>query len=538
MARLEITSPSGKVRETPLPDSAGLTVGRHASCDIRINADGVESVHCRFMPDGDGYRVASGGDAGIVINGSSVAEKRLSEGDAIKVGPAKLTFRADLADSDSNDSEELALVAASSDNLPSWADPSRAKAAEKSRDQAAEKRAAEKSAAAAVKAEAKLKRAAKKASKAANKSAAREKPAAAAESDVSAAAQAAIFDDAEDDDPFADDDSGDDLGALAALAADETGETPQLSADEDAADPAAEATGDGSEPAKPGDAADDGPDSGEQPVLLPPGGKFAPLTKLAGPPRRPGEESIFKSPLVIGLVSAAAVLTLAAFTFAFLTAREQAERLYQEAVSKREGGQYTAALELYDRFLIEHPADALTGTVRKERGIANIERAVDGSAGDWAEGVEAVKAFDRENRDLEDYKASYPELAALSRRAALGAAREAKNGGPRDLLATVEDASKLHRRYADPEAASTTDQAREIASALKTATAAVVKRETFGEARAKVQAALKENDFATAHRAREDLVARYSDLSTDRDVRGLKADTLSAEADAVTEIPA
>ncbi len=94
----------------------------------------------------------------------------------------------------------------------------------------------------------------------------------------------------------------------------------------------------------------------------------------------------------------------------------------------------------------------------------------------------------------------------------------------------------MHQRYADPEAASTTDQTREIAAALRNATAAVDKRETFGAARAAVAAALEQDDYAAAHRAREDLVHAYDDLKTDRDVRKLKADTLAAEAAAVTPI--
>ena len=458
MARLEITSPSGKVRSTPLPEGAALSVGRHASCDVRINADGVEPVHCRFLPDGEGYRVSAGADEGIRVNGSAVAEKRLSEGDTIDVGPAKLTFRAD-------------APAAASEEADVETD----------------------------------------------------------DGGVSGAAAAAIFADEEDEDEPEEEGAG--IGALAALAADETGEVPELAPDDETDEPSA------AEPAEPS-SSEDGPDSGEQPVLLPPGGKFAPLTKLAGPPRRPGEESIFKSPLVVGLASVAAVLTLAAFAIFFLTAREQAERLYNAAAEARGGGQYTAALEQFDRFLAEYPGDALSATVRRERGLTAIEQEIDGSAGDWAAGLTAMNEFVRQNRDLENFGETHAPLAALARRAALGAAREASNGGSRDLLGVIEEAGTLHRRYADPELAATPDQIREIAEALSSAEAAVVKRETFGEARKQVTAALEQNDFAAAHRARENLIARYSDLAKDRDVRKLERDTLDAEADAVTEIPA
>ena len=472
MARLEITSPSGKVRSTPLPEGAALSVGRHDSCDVRINADGVEPVHCRFLPDGEGYRVSAGSEDGLRVNGAAVAEKRLSEGDTIDVGPAKLTYRAEVP-------------------AEAEAKPKPAAVFEEVNDDEAEEE---------------------------------------ANGGVSGAAAAAIFADEEDGEEPEEEGTG--FGALAALAADETGEVPEPTADAGTDEPPA------ADPSPTASPSDDGPDSGEQPVLLPPGGKFAPLTKLAGPPRRPGEQSIFKSPLVVGLASVAAVLTLAAFAIAFLTAREQAERLYEAAAEARAGGQYTAALEQFDRFLVEYPGDALSATVRRERGLTTIEQEIDGSAGDWAAGLTAMNEFVRENRDLEDFGEVHAPLAALARRAALGAAREASAGGPRDLLGVIEEAGTLHRRYADPELAATPDRTREIADALTGATAAVVKRETFGEARKKVTAALERNDFAAAHRARENLIARYAELAKDRDVRKLERDTLDAEADAVTEIPA
>ena len=500
MARLDIKSPSGKIRQTALPAGAALTVGRAESCDVRVNADGVQPLHCRFQPDGDGYRMTAGFEAGVKVNGTAVAEKKLAEGDELEVGPARFTFRAERPEPAAGD-ESMELAAVSSDSLPTWADPGRAK-------KSAAKRPAAKSVPAPA-AEAPAEETPKPAREPKKKPASKEKP-----SDPQPAAPVDEFDDA--------DDGEDGLGALAALVEDETGEAPDLAADPD-------------EPAKP---AKPSPDEGEQPVLLPPGGKFAPLTKLAGPPRRPGEQSIFKSPLVIGLTTTAGVLVLAAFAVALLTARERAQRLYDVASAARSGGQYTVALTKYDEFLRDYPADELTAAVRTERGLAAIEQNVAGTGGKWAEGVAEIENFVREMRDREDFDATAPALAGLARTAALGAAAEASRGGSRALLETIEQAGTLHRRYADPESAATADRVAEIKLALRDATAAVVKRETFGEAREKVDAALKAGDYAAAHRAREDLLKRYADLAKDRDVRKLKSDTLDAEADAVTPIAA
>ena len=501
MARLEITSPSGKVRETALPPGAALTVGRHAASDIRVNAEGVEQIHLRLMPDGKGeaatYTVTAGTLAGVRVNGAAVAEATLADGDVMQVGPAKFVFHSDAPAPPAADIGErsIELAAISEENLPAWADPDRAKAAAK-RD--ATKRDAAKSP---------------------RKAAKREDDEPADSVAVSALSDPAAAGDGE-----GEEDDG--LGALAALAEQETGK----SADELEKEAAGGA----------GDAAPAAADGGEQPVLLGPpgGGRFAPLTKLAGPPKRPGEQSILKSRLVVGLASTAAVLTIAAFAIALLTSREEAARLYAAADDARQGGRYTEAVQLFDRFVEEHPADALVPVVRTDRGLTKIEREVAGSGGDWAEGVEEIDRFVRENRDLETFKETAPALSSLARRAALGAAAEATGGGPRELLETVKSAAAVHRRYGDAEAAAFLDEARQIESALKTATAAVVKRETFGGAREAVAAALEAGDFAAAHRARENLVTRYRDLRDDRDVRQLLEETLTAEREAVAEIPA
>ena len=459
----------------------------------------------------DAYTVTAGTVSGVRVNGTAVAEATLADGDVLRVGPAKFVFLSDVPAEPAGDigARSIELAAISEDSLPAWADPNRAKAAAK-RDAA------------------KANGAAKAAAEPKRKGKATPPPADDPADSVAMGAlsePAAVAGALQDDGALHDDGEDDGLGALAELAEQETGKSAEeleKGAAESAPPPAGPA------------------DDGEQPVLLGPpgGGRFAPLTKLAGPPKRPGEQSILKSPLVVGLASAAAVLTIAGVAIWLLTSREQAARLYAAADEARGGGRYTEAVQLYDQFLLEYPADSQAAEVRTDRGLTLIEREVSGSGGEWAEGVQEIDRFVRDNRDLPTFKANAPALSALARRAALGAAGEATRGGPRELLGTVEEAAALHRRYGDAEAAAFLDESAQIRTALKTATAAVVKRETFGGTRAEVAAALGRGDFAAAHRARVDLVARYGDLADDRDVRTLKADTLAAERDAVAQIPA
>ena len=129
MARLEITSPSGKVRETALPPGVALTVGRHAASDIRVNAEGVGQIHMRLAPDGKGedapYTVTAGTRDGVRVNGAAVAEARLADGDVLSVGPAKFVFQSDApaAEPEEIGARSIELAAISEEALPALGKP-------------------------------------------------------------------------------------------------------------------------------------------------------------------------------------------------------------------------------------------------------------------------------------------------------------------------------------------------------------------------------------------------------------------------------
>ena len=70
-------------------------LGRGANCDIRLNVDGVDAMHCALVHGSEGLQVRDLNSIhGTYVNGVRVDNVRLEHGDLLKVGPFQ--FRLDL----------------------------------------------------------------------------------------------------------------------------------------------------------------------------------------------------------------------------------------------------------------------------------------------------------------------------------------------------------------------------------------------------------------------------------------------------------
>ena len=78
----------------PLSDK-GAVIGRSPDCSVHIADASVSRRHAEIRPAGDGWLLVDlGSTNGTRVNGASVTERRLADGDAITVGDAKLRFEA------------------------------------------------------------------------------------------------------------------------------------------------------------------------------------------------------------------------------------------------------------------------------------------------------------------------------------------------------------------------------------------------------------------------------------------------------------
>ncbi len=72
-----------------------LTIGRLPSCDIPVPDPNVSRKHAEIRPSGAGYVVVDlGSTNGTRVNGATVNERKLSDGDVIAVGTTRLRFEA------------------------------------------------------------------------------------------------------------------------------------------------------------------------------------------------------------------------------------------------------------------------------------------------------------------------------------------------------------------------------------------------------------------------------------------------------------
>jgi pSer/pThr/pTyr-binding forkhead associated (FHA) protein len=72
-----------------------VVIGRLSSCDIPLGDPQVSRRHAEVRRDAEGFAVFDlGSTNGTVVNGSPVRERRLSDGDELRIGSATIRFEA------------------------------------------------------------------------------------------------------------------------------------------------------------------------------------------------------------------------------------------------------------------------------------------------------------------------------------------------------------------------------------------------------------------------------------------------------------
>lgn len=75
-------------------NSDRMTIGRAATCDLRVEEPSISSEHARFVHAEDGWRIINLlSTNGVFVNDKKVFSHLLSDGDEIRLGRAVLRFR-------------------------------------------------------------------------------------------------------------------------------------------------------------------------------------------------------------------------------------------------------------------------------------------------------------------------------------------------------------------------------------------------------------------------------------------------------------
>ena len=84
------------MRAFAIGDAAEVLIGRHESCDIRLDAPSVSREHCVIESvDGDLHLRDLESTGGTRCGGSRIDDVRLQHGLEVEVGPALLRFGED-----------------------------------------------------------------------------------------------------------------------------------------------------------------------------------------------------------------------------------------------------------------------------------------------------------------------------------------------------------------------------------------------------------------------------------------------------------
>src|SRR5437868_12956411 len=91
----ELVVQTGRLAGSRRPLGAALTfVGHAASCDVRLNGDGVHALHCLLARGPDGLLLRDlESEGGTFVNGERVSTALLRDGDLLGVGPYQFRLR-------------------------------------------------------------------------------------------------------------------------------------------------------------------------------------------------------------------------------------------------------------------------------------------------------------------------------------------------------------------------------------------------------------------------------------------------------------
>ena len=555
MPFLEIVHLNGEVERRPLEKQQPVSIGSHSSNDIRIDEEGVESMHCRVSWNKKAFEAVAAGVEGIEVNGVIVQRAALKPGDLLRFGTVDLKFfesesqEAELplvSAKASQDSGSLVLKPLSDEmDVPDWLKgESEAKAKPAPRPEP-------KPAAEAPKSVSRPKPAKPIAPEpvkpAASKSdAARPPEKVRVEKPRSEKPAPAKSKPAEDDDDI----GGFDLDAgLEALAQESRssmptfGESESETADYDqpksktrsasAKAPRPEPTDDpAAEPPTLEPAAPDAPLAAASPILPK---KDRVRDALRHQRSRPGEENLLQSKLIIGLASGAVLALVLAAIFYFVGFRRSVQEEFDFAKAQFTENKFTQAIEALNLFLGQHKEHSLAPEANRLLGLAMVDEQITGAAPHFDQGMKHLKDFIAEHRDAADYAESVQrDVAARAGSIAVGASKAAGRVFDSSLLDIAKEA-KSSLLTASSKESPPTELIKEIDRNIQLSGAAILKHNTNNEQYKQIETAIAADQPLEALRLRRELLARYPDLETDKKIVAITQATLDKERSLVKE---
>ena len=534
MPYLQLRDSDGEVSNHELARAKALSIGSHISSHICIDEDEVNSLHCRVHWNKEQFEIVAETNDGVDVNGTIVVQSILRDGSIVRIGSVDLTFieqdaAVEMAEKkkkkkfDSDD--EIGLAPIEDDDGLYSLSPTQSQEIDLNNDAnddffdedmdaddlddddsvemliAQENKPSKKQ----EKPKAKPKKAEKKMSK--------------------------KKDWADEVDDWLTEDDEDDVEDYDEQ---EVAKQPMLSRRRGAGEESPP-----EEPARPerkeprrgrGDAAaeDEGGDAEEKE------GAVSKLkAKMRERARRPGEQDVVRSPVVLTLVGGASVLLLLGGIFYFMIGRDFVTKRITAADAEMGSGKYAQAITILDKFIEDYPTHARTDEAKIKRGRCLIDREIKGSTPDWKAGLSEVQTFIEQHRDREAFKEETITLANYARDITMGSLETAIVVKDAELLDVSDSAKTIIERYSDPEDPQT-EYFRQVQEKYQEAQAAILKQGTFNDAVAKIEGFITDNETMQALDGLRKLLVRYPALKGDKTLVELLEKILEAEKKLVT----
>ena len=245
--------------------------------------------------------------------------------------------------------------------------------------------------------------------------------------------------------------------------------------------------------------------------------------RIAGGPRRPGEQEVTRSPFVLGMGFVLLGLAIIAAVFLFLNLGEGEKRQLKSASAALEKSSYNEAVTLFRAFLLRYPNGESAETARIGLHTAQVQKYTDDNKFSVESVVSARKSleeFIRECRDFDQYKSEQEKLVRYATKITRVAARVAVDQCSQDALDASEAAFKRLESLTAG-GGLRADLREELLHLQALASAAILKKQRLGNAKAEILAALENNDTLSAVSKYQELTDRFEVLKDDADFREL-----------------
>lgn len=481
MPLLEIHHVDGTVDQRELSRAQSLTIGKQPFNDLSIPEEGVAPLHCRVLWNKTTFEVTAATSMGVEVNGTPVTQARLQPGDIIRVGSLDLIYRDESAPEQSDDAAQGYHLRNEIDQETPRANPRNSAKPSPPPKSGNDPKSAPRS----------------------DRNRHRPEPV-----DEMSLFEGKVYTESQ---------------AIRAYDAGELEDEPDEFTAPIKLKPLATSISSGS----------------RQPEAVPEPYRPAMLSSAAR--ARPGEQDIFRSPLVLGLSLSGLVLVLVTGIFWFLIGREQAARLYDRAVAELNDGQYAQSIASFEQFLQQYSGHSLHKQAERGLGRALVQKEIAGASPAWQRGLEQLQALISRHRNETDFTEMHPIVHRFAEEISLGAARTAELTRDASLLTVSEDAQVVLERYADPSAAPTAAISR-IKEARVAAVIAISKQKIFDDGMAAVDAALAAKQPMVALSEREKLVRAYDGFASHQRIKETLQKALDLERSVIvsdnTERPA